>query len=138
MATENIGGAGALLFMYGPPIVGTVAGAIIDKKNRLRGGAIGFGAGVAAFFALNAYVQAKNDQLLNAPPVTVTNLKNPGNPYMVSSPNGDVVALATAAGFHVDGSQPHGAGPIQAVWQGADGAPVPAGLFVQQPAALAQ
>jgi hypothetical protein len=136
----TIGGPGVIAVVIGPPIAGAIVGALVGgPEHRVLGGAIGFGAGVAAFLAYSAYVQARSKALMNAPPVVVTALKNPGNPYQVSSTTGaDVVVQATAVGFHVDGSQPHGAGPIQAVWQGANGAAVPAGLSVTQAAALAQ
>jgi hypothetical protein len=135
----TVGGAGPLVVVVGPPIVGTVVGALVGgPQHRVLGGAIGFGAGVAAFLAFSAYMSARNKALMNSPPVVVTALKNPGNPYMVSSTTGgDTYAQATAAGFHVDGSQ-QGKAQVQAIWQGANGAAVPAGLSVVQSAALAQ
>jgi hypothetical protein len=134
----TIGGPGPLLLVAGPPVVGAIVGAVVAPKARLLGGLIGFAAGIVTTQVVIAIVAARSDALMNAAPIAVTALKNPGSPYLVSSTTGgDVVAQATTAGFHVDGSQPHGVGPIQALWSGANGATVPAGLSVKQSAALA-
>jgi hypothetical protein len=124
-----IGGPWLPLVVIGPPVVGTVAGILLGgPKHRVLGGAIGFGAGVGAFLVFRAAVQAHQDALMKAGPQPVSILKAQF-PYQVTSTSGgDAVAAATAAGFHVDGSVAPGPGPIPAVWQGADGAPVPAGL----------
>ena len=139
MSDNAPGGPGFVLVVFGPPVVGTALGALVaGAGHRVIGGAIGFGVGVAAIMAFNAYTSAKTKALMNAPPVNVTALKNNGYPYtLTSTTGGDIVAQATAAGFHVDGSQPHGAGPITALWQGSDGAAVPAGISATQSAALA-
>jgi Na+/proline symporter len=137
--TQNIGGSGALLVLYGPAVAGTVLGALIWQKHRIYGGLLGLAAGIATTMATTAVVQARSTALSNAPPVAVTTLRNSGYPVtLTSTTGGDVIAQATAAGFHVDGTQPHGAGPITAVWEGANGAPVPAGLKAMQSAAMAQ
>jgi Na+/proline symporter len=134
-----IGGIGPLLVVVGPPAVGAVVGALVWQKHRVYGGLLGLATGVVATQVYIAVVQAQSTALSNAPPVVVTALRNPGYPVsLTSTTGGDVVAQATAAGFHVDGSQPHGTGPITAIWEGANGAPVPAGLKAMQSAALAQ
>lgn len=136
---DVIGGWGTILVIYGPPIAGAGIGAWLGgPKRRFMGGLIGLAVGVGVDAAYVAWVNAKNNALMKAPPVAVSNLKNPGYGYiLVSTTGGDVVQQATATGFHVPGSEPHGAGPITAYWQGANGAPVPAGLKATQSAALA-
>jgi hypothetical protein len=135
----TIDGAGLLLVVAVPSIAGAVVGALVGgPQHRVLGGALGFGAGIIATQVFIAVVAARSAALMNAPPVTVTTLKNPGNLYLVSSTTGgDAYTQAMAAGFHVDGSQ-QGKTEVQAVWQGANGAAVPAGLLVKQSAALAQ
>ncbi len=135
----TIGGVGPILVVVGPAAVGLALGAFLGGKNhRLMGAAIGGVAGAAATFGFIQYNNARNTALMNAPAVVVTSLRSNGFPYILSTTTGgDIVTQATAAGFHVDGSQPHGVGPIQAIWQGANNAPVPAGISAMQSAASA-
>jgi hypothetical protein len=128
MASDNIGGAGALAMIYGPPIVGAVGGALIaGKGHRLVGGGIGLAVGIGAIFAFAKFAAANPGPL---PWTTqVTTLKH-GTPYALTLPaGGDPTAIATADGFADFGNN---SGTVVGTWNGADGAPVPANIIAKQ------
>lgn len=127
--SDNIGGTGFLLVMFGPPIAGGVIGAIVGgKQHRVLGGLAGFGAGVAAAFAYVAYVSHQSQQAVAANLLPATTLQT-GVSYGLSlTSGGDPTSAAQAAGFT---SIANINGTILGTWSGANNAPVPAGFIAK-------
>ena len=126
LGTANIGGAGALAVLYGPPVLGLVGGVFLAPKHRVLGGLIGTAVGVGVTMAISA-IAARQP----APaPVVQTTLRHNAD-YLLSSTAQDTYTAAMTAGFTqvVFNSA---ANSMQGTWGGADGAPVPAGIIAKQ------
>jgi hypothetical protein len=120
----TIGGAGPIIVVVGPPVVGAVIGALVGgSKHRVLGGSIGLGAGIAAVWAYT-YVQGQAQVILS----TASTLQTGATYQLTRTDGGDPTAAAQAAGF--TGIAPLN-GTIIGVWSGANGALVPTGLIAK-------
>jgi hypothetical protein len=134
---DNIGGIWPFLAVFVPPVLGTTIGAVMGgPQHRVKGGLIGFGAGIAAIFAIGAVINYRNQTQVAASMVSRSTL-NQGATYALTHTDGSnpTADEATAAGFTsvqlLTGGATGPNGELVGTWIGADNAPVPAGLVAR-------
>ena len=134
--SDNIGGIGALLVVAGPPIAGTVIGALVAKKHRVVGGLAGFGVGLAAVFAYSAYVNRQSQATVLANMRAQPTLHK-GVTYALTHPDGTNLTTpeAISAGFTnvqlLTGGATGPNGELIGVWNGQDGAFTPTAIIAK-------